>query len=78
MAFAAGVAARLRADALMRQVIGDIRRFNTCWCGGMADASDSKSDVGDNMWVQVPPPAPMGLLRTLCGVIFLRSGVVRV
>ena len=26
-----------------------------------ADASDSKSDVGDNMWVQVPPPAPMEL-----------------
>ena len=24
----------------------------------MADASDSKSDVGDNVWVQVPPPAP--------------------
>lgn len=30
----------------------------SCWRGGMADASDSKSDVGDNMWVQVPPPAP--------------------
>ena len=27
----------------------------------MADASDSKSDVGDNMWVQVPPPAPLEL-----------------
>ncbi len=27
----------------------------------MADASDSKSDVGDNMWVQVPPPAPIEL-----------------
>ena len=26
-----------------------------------ADASDSKSDVGDNMWVQVPPPAPIEL-----------------
>ena len=24
----------------------------------MADASDSKSDVGNNVWVQVPPPAP--------------------
>lgn len=36
-----------------------------CWCGGMADASDSKSDVGDNMWVQVPPPAPMEL--SFCG-----------
>ena len=26
--------------------------------GGMADASDSKSDVGDYVWVQVPSPAP--------------------
>ena len=24
----------------------------------MADASDSKSDVGDYVWVQVPPSAP--------------------
>ena len=24
----------------------------------MADASDSKSDVGDYVWVQVPSPAP--------------------
>ena len=24
----------------------------------MADASDSKSDVGDNVWVRVPPSAP--------------------
>ena len=23
----------------------------------MADASDSKSDVGDHVWVQVPSPA---------------------
>ena len=29
--------------------------------GGMADASDSKSDVGDYVWVQVPSPA----LRTV-------------
>ncbi len=28
-----------------------------CGCGGMADASDSKSDVGDYVWVQVPPSA---------------------
>lgn len=26
----------------------------------MADASDSKSDVGDYVWVQVPSPAPEG------------------
>ena len=25
----------------------------------MADALDSKSNVGDYVWVQVPPPAPM-------------------
>ena len=32
--------------------------FNTeCGCGGMADASDSKSDVGDYVRVQVPPSA---------------------
>lgn len=28
-----------------------------CGCGGMADASDSKSDVGDYVRVQVPPSA---------------------
>ena len=42
----------------------------TCWCGGMADASDSKSDVGDYMWVQVPPPAPI-LWTFWFGVFFL-------
>ncbi len=26
-------------------------------CGGMADAQDSKSCVGDYVWVQVPPSA---------------------
>ncbi len=26
-------------------------------CGGMADASDSKSDAGNSVWVQVPPSA---------------------
>ena len=25
--------------------------------GGMADASDSKSDAGNSVWVQVPSPA---------------------
>ena len=38
----------------------------SCWRGGMADASDSKSDVGDNMWVQVPPPAPKRRFDTCC------------
>lgn len=27
----------------------------------MADASDSKSDVGDYVWVQVPSPAVNGV-----------------
>ena len=31
--------------------------FKRCRSGGMADASDSKSDVGDYVWVQVPSPA---------------------
>ena len=28
-----------------------------CRSGGMADAQDSKSCVGDYVWVQVPSPA---------------------
>ena len=28
-----------------------------CWCGGMADAADSKSAIGNYVRVQVPPPA---------------------
>ena len=34
------------------------KAFNACRSGGMADATDSKSVVGDNVWVQVPPSAP--------------------
>ena len=34
------------------------RQTTICRSGGMADASDSKSDVGDNVWVRVPPSAP--------------------
>ena len=29
----------------------------------MADAMDSKSIVGDNVWVQVPPSAPRALVK---------------
>ena len=37
----------------------------------MADASDSKSDVGDYMWVQVPPPAPSrGHTQSVCPFCF--------
>ena len=31
--------------------------FQMCRSGGMADASDSKSDAGNSVWVQVPSPA---------------------
>ncbi len=34
----------------------------------MADASDSKSDVGDDVWVQVASPA---LFLTLVGLFFV-------
>ena len=41
----------------------------------MADASDSKSDVGDNVWVQVPPPAPI-VSKLSIRLAFFRTGVV--
>ncbi len=31
----------------------------------MADASDSKSDAGNSVWVQVPSPALIHLLKSL-------------
>ena len=33
-------------------------------CGGMADAQDSKSCVGDYVWVQVPSSAVIDLYST--------------
>ena len=37
----------------------NLRQINhICWCGGMADATDSKSVGGNTMWVRLPPPAP--------------------
>ena len=33
------------------------------WCGGMADAMDSKSIEGNFMWVRLPPPAPKKLQK---------------
>ena len=41
---------------------GGMAENSMCWCGGMADASDSKSDTGNSVWVQVPPPAPNKIL----------------
>lgn len=40
----------------------------------MADALDSKSSVGNNVWVQVPPSAPktpQSAYKSDCGVLFL-------
>ena len=44
----------------------------------MADASDSKSDVGDYVWVQVPSPASQIFViprkfAVFGGVIFLKK-----
>ena len=36
--------------------------------GGMADASDSKSDAGNSVWVQVPSPALTG--KSVNGFLF--------
>ena len=49
-------------------------------CSAEGSLSDSKSDVGDNMWVQVPPPAPMclGFCRGFFLFLWLGSGSVRV
>ena len=42
--------------------------------GGMADAMDSKSIVGDNVWVQVPPSAPNNPARQAASrIIFFRK-----
>ena len=41
-------------------------------CGGMADAADSKSAVGNYMWVQVPPPAFFS--TEVCSKCFINNG----
>lgn len=48
----------------MRERDGEIRSQD-CRRGGMADASDSKSDAGNSVWVQVPSPALVHLLGSL-------------
>ena len=42
-----------------------------CRSGGMADATDSKSVVGNNVRVQVPPSAPASQARPNSLVFFL-------
>ena len=36
--------------------------YEKSWCVGMADEADSKSVVGNHVWVQVPPPALLKML----------------
>ena len=36
------------------------KRPRFCIDGGMADTADSKSVIGNNVWVQVPLDAPLG------------------
>ena len=43
------------------------------WCGGMADAMDSKSIEGNFMWVRLPPPAPKKLLEGVFLLLKIRS-----
>ena len=38
---------------------------------GMADDADSKSVVGNHVWVQVPPPASKNRSRTEVRLLFL-------
>ena len=40
--------------------------FEPCW-------HDSKSDVGNNVWVQVPPPAPDKKSEPKCSDFFVSS-----
>lgn len=40
-----------------------------CRCGGMADATDSKSVVGDNVLVQVQSPAPSVVVNKSFGLL---------
>ncbi len=52
--------------------------ISQCRCGGMADATDSKSVGGNFMWVRLPPSAPQALRLTfivqlLSLLILLRS-----
>ena len=39
----------------------------------MADATDSKSVVGDNVRVQVPPSAPNKKTAIFCGLFFFTN-----
>ena len=43
----------------------------------MADASDSKSDAGNSVWVQVPSPALVHLLGSPSGINTLLFNDIR-
>lgn len=45
---------------------GYMMNMNKCPGGGMADAEDSKSFVGNNVGVQVPSRAPSIIKPSLC------------
>lgn len=39
----------------------DTEKTTFCIDGGKADTADSKSAIGNNVWVQVPLDAPLGI-----------------
>ncbi len=47
---------------MQKKDILELKQFISAAVAELADASDSKSDAGDSVWVRVPPAA---LFRTL-------------
>ena len=59
--------------AFFLRMFYNYKAFENCICrsGGMADASDSKSDGSDTVWVQVPPSAPKKEQARACSFFWL-------
>ena len=57
--------------------ICDIILVVACMCGGMVDAADSKSAVGNYVWVQVPSHAPLCMLKPLYTTVFIFFGFLK-